>query len=94
MDSPYVINARFVTRPLTGIQRYSYEVSLRLEHATLIAPRPALAAYQGLQTRVVIAGSHLNGHPWEQFALPWAVPHHKTLFSPAGAGRWLTPTRS
>ena len=84
----YVVNARFVTRPLTGVQRYSYEVSLRLQNATLIAPRPALREYSGLQDRVVVSGGRLNGHPWEQLALPWAVPPRRTLFSPAGCGPW------
>ena len=71
----YYVNARFVTRPFTGVQRYCYEVSLRLRKGTFLAPRPALKEYGGLQDRVVVAGGRLNGHPWEQIALPWAVPH-------------------
>ena len=82
----YCVNARFVTRPFTGVQRYSYEVSLRLRNATFLAPRPALKEYRGLQDRVVIAGGRLNGHPWEQIALPWAIPRGMPLYSPAGCG--------
>jgi glycosyltransferase involved in cell wall biosynthesis len=84
--SGYYVNARFVTRPLTGVQRYSYEVSLRLRNGTFVAPRPPLKEYGGLQDRVIVAGGRLNGHPWEQIALPWAVPQGSALFSPAGCG--------
>jgi glycosyltransferase involved in cell wall biosynthesis len=86
MSEFYAINARFVTRPFTGVQRYCYEVCLRLQNGTLMSPRPALMDYQRLQHRVVISGGRLDGHPWEQIALPWVVPRRKTLFSPAGCG--------
>ena len=78
----YCVNARFVTRPFTGVQRYSYEVSLRLRNGRFIAPRPAHKEYGGLQARVVVAGGRLNGHPWEQIALPWAIPRrHAIVFT-------------
>ena len=86
MDHPYVINARFVTQPLTGVQRYCYELSSRLQSATLLAPSPALEEYQGVRSRVVVTGSCLSGHSWEQLALPFASPRHRVLFSPAGCG--------
>jgi glycosyltransferase involved in cell wall biosynthesis len=89
----YCVNARFVTRPFTGVQRYSYEVSLRLRNGTFIAPRPALKEYGGLQDRVVVAGGRLNGHPWEQIALPWAIPQGMPLFSPAGCGPMAHPNQ-
>jgi glycosyltransferase involved in cell wall biosynthesis len=89
----YYVNARFVTRPFTGVQRYCYEVSLRLQNGTVLAPRPALKEYAGLQERVVVAGGRLNGHPWEQIALPWAVPHGAPLFSPAGCGPVAHPNQ-
>src|ERR1700735_4022540 len=37
-DRQYAVNARFVTQSLTGIQRYCYELTLRLKNATLLAP--------------------------------------------------------
>ena len=89
----YYVNARFVTRPFTGVQRYSYEVSLRLRNGTFIAPRPGLKEYGGLHDRVVVAGGRLNGHPWEQIALPWAVPQGMPLFSPAGCGPVAHPNQ-
>lgn len=91
--SEYYVNARFVTRPFTGVQRYSYEVSLRLRSGTLLAPRRALKEYGGLQDRVVVAGARLNGHPWEQIALPWAIPQSAPLFSPAGCGPMAHPNQ-
>ena len=89
----YCVNARFVTRPFTGVQRYSYEVSLRLRNGRFIAPSPALKEYGGLQARVEVAGGGLNGHPWEQIALPWAVPRGMPLFSPAGCGPVAYPNQ-
>jgi len=89
----YYVNARFATRPFTGVQRYSYEVSLRLRNATFIAPRPALKEYEGLQDRVIVAGGRLNGHPWEQIALPWTIPQRAPLFSPAGCGPMAHPNQ-
>jgi glycosyltransferase involved in cell wall biosynthesis len=86
MLANYVVNARFVTQPLTGIQRYSYELTRLLSGGRLIAPRPALLAYGELRSRLFVTGGYLTGHPWEQFALPRAVPPGGALFSPAGCG--------
>jgi glycosyltransferase involved in cell wall biosynthesis len=82
----YAVNARFVTQSLTGIQRYCYELALRLRNGSLLAPSAALEDYKGVQGRVNVTGGYLGGHPWEQFALPLAVPRRQALFSPAGCG--------
>lgn len=86
IDCRYTVNARFVTQPLTGIQRYCYELTMRLQDALLLAPSAALDEYQGVQARVNVTGGYLGGHPWEQFALPLAVPRRRALFSPSGCG--------
>ena len=68
MQSAFAINARFVTQPLTGVQRYCYELSQLLRRGKLISPGPALPEYRKLGTRVSVLGGYLAGHPWEQFA--------------------------
>jgi len=85
-DRQYALNARFVTQSLTGIQRYCYELTMRLQNARLLAPSPALEAYEGVQARVNVTGGYLGGHPWEQFVLPLAISRRQALFSPAGCG--------
>ena len=86
MQSAFAINARFVTQPLTGVQRYCYELSQLLRRGKLISPGPALPEYRKLGTRVSVLGGYLAGHPWEQFALPLSLRRGQTLLSPAGCG--------
>jgi glycosyltransferase involved in cell wall biosynthesis len=84
--APYAINARFVTQPLTGVQRYCYEVCQSLELGALVSPGAALPTYEKIGSRVYIAGDRLGGHPWEQLALPYWVGRDQPLLSPAGCG--------
>jgi len=93
MGSSYVINARFVTQSLTGIQRYCYELSSRLS-GTLLSPGPPLAHYSDIHSRVVVAGSCLRGHPWEQVYLPFTTKRAQPLFSPAGCGPVFHPNQT
>lgn len=86
MSREFAMNARFVTQAFTGIQRYSYELSLQLQNATLLSPGAPRIEYDGVQSRVRVTGARLRGHIWEQFALPLAAPRRQALFSPAGCG--------
>jgi len=86
MTENFAINARFVTQPLTGIQRYCHEVAMHLTGASLLAPSAALEDYAGVRSRVTVGGHPLRGHPWEQLALPLMIPRRQPLFSPAGCG--------
>jgi glycosyltransferase involved in cell wall biosynthesis len=66
------VNARFVTQPCTGVQRYAMEMSGRLaglEGVELFSPRRPFAdgRYEGI--RVTQTG-RLSGHAWEQAELP------------------------
>jgi len=82
--SPLAINARFRTRPLTGVERFATEVVARLggsadsgsdfDHGRIVehAPDPPLAG--------------LRGHAWEQFALPRRLDRDAILFSPCNTG--------
>jgi glycosyltransferase involved in cell wall biosynthesis len=93
MTSPLWINARFVTQPLTGVQRYAYEVARRLPNAQLISPAEPLAEYAGLtqsdrfhRSGLPIGGRTLAGHFWEQAILPFDLPGDALLWSPSGSG--------
>lgn len=79
---PIYINGRFLTQPLTGVQRYALELLQALDEllaagslpvpvpVTVLAPREVRArpAWRRLQLRCV---GRLRGHAWEQLELPW-----------------------
>ncbi|MGH2597845.1 MAG: glycosyltransferase family 4 protein [Dehalococcoidia bacterium] len=85
--SPAVtVNARFVRQAFTGVQRYCSELVRRLPIASLVAPAPPLAAYEGLDVHLTTQGAAMPGHLWEQVVLPGALPRRALLWSPAGSG--------
>ena len=75
-----VINGRFLTQSVTGVQRYAREVVQALDEllarsdsdtpgVTLLAPRGApMPALRHIAVRHV---GRMQGHPWEQLELPW-----------------------
>lgn len=79
MNTPLVLNGRFLSQPLTGVQRYAHETLAALDRllasgaggplrATLLAPPGA-----PLPPLQAIAGRHCGqrqGHAWEQLDLP------------------------
>jgi glycosyltransferase involved in cell wall biosynthesis len=72
MANGLVINARFMGRRITGVERYAREVSRRLSgEARLIQPGRKLVG--------------LAGHLWEQSVLPGALAGDR-LWSPANSG--------
>jgi glycosyltransferase involved in cell wall biosynthesis len=86
MDPKYIVNARFVTQPLTGVQRYCYELTQHLGNAALLSPGVVSPDYPRLQGRVRVTGGYLAGHAWEQLALPLSIGRGDVLLSPAGCG--------
>jgi glycosyltransferase involved in cell wall biosynthesis len=78
----WAINGRFLTQPVTGVQRYAQEMVLTLD--ALLASRPNLAADLNVELLVPGDGArplnlqaietkrigNLGGHTWEQFLLP------------------------
>ena len=69
-----VVNCRFLTRPVTGVERYAFELvealaAIRGDLLLVAPPDPPLehAEIAGLPVRRV--GS-LSGHAWEQVSLP------------------------
>jgi glycosyltransferase involved in cell wall biosynthesis len=68
-----VINGRFQTRPITGVERYAYEIARRIRGDVRVETPSAV--WRGGR-----------GHLWEQFLLPARVRTGETLFSPANTG--------
>jgi glycosyltransferase involved in cell wall biosynthesis len=71
------INARYKNRPLTGVERFAWEVEKELCNR------------RGLQIREINPGrelSGLKGHAWEQLILPGKVAASEILFSPCNTG--------
>jgi glycosyltransferase involved in cell wall biosynthesis len=70
-----VVNARFLTQPLTGVQRFALEISRALRNLygdgniLFVAPHNILLEKEARELNVEIIGSH-TGHFWEQFDLP------------------------
>lgn len=68
------VNARFLTRNITGVERFAIEISLRLkkifgDKIVFVAPSNVVQKLYGEKLDVKIIGSHV-GHRWEQFDLP------------------------
>jgi len=73
MTRDIVVNGRFLTRRVTGVERYGREI------LSLIGDR----------CRVERSGRALNGikgHAWEQFVLPRTLHPESILWSPANTG--------
>jgi glycosyltransferase involved in cell wall biosynthesis len=80
------MNARFLTQPLTGVQRYAYELAQRLPLAQLVTPEEPRPHYSSLDAgRIRVQQSRLPGHLWEQMILPRLLPKDALLWSP-GSG--------
>ena len=84
-----VINGRFLTQSVTGVQRYARELVQALDaildakpgvKVTIASPRLSETppAWRNIKLRQV---GYLRGHAWEQFELPW-YSRGKVLFCP------------
>ena len=61
------VNGRFLTQPLTGVQRFAREVCRALARPAVTLAPPATPATPLFEFRRV---GRLSGHAWEQFDLP------------------------
>ncbi len=84
-----VINGRFLTQGITGVQRYALELVQAIDSiletrsdlkVTVISPRLSKPP-PSWRNVVLREGGHLQGHAWEQLELPW-LSRGKTLFCP------------
>lgn len=68
-----VVNARFLTQPVTGVQRHAIEVSRRIKRARpgtrFVAPAGVIHADLAAELGASTVG-RLTGHAWEQLELP------------------------
>ncbi|OGO29610.1 MAG: hypothetical protein A2Z16_07175 [Chloroflexi bacterium RBG_16_54_18] len=73
MNKGVVVNGRFQTRQVTGVERYAHEVSRRIQpDARLVIPGRLYAG--------------IRGHFWEQLILPRLIDKAEILWSPANTG--------
>lgn len=68
-----IINARFLTQKITGVQRYALEISRQIiaqrKNVTFVAPDAVLHPHLAAELKVQTIG-RLKGHLWEQTELP------------------------
>src|SRR4051812_10015581 len=66
------VNARFLTQPLSGVQRYGIECSLQIKKirpaTVFLTPPGAIHTEVAEQLGAQTIGTH-SGHRWEQFDL-------------------------
>lgn len=87
MQRQVSVNARFLIQPLTGIQRYAYNICVRIPELRLITPDAPLPQYTRISpTRTVVVKSVFPSHLWEQIVLPRHVPKNELLWSPSSIG--------
>jgi glycosyltransferase involved in cell wall biosynthesis len=80
MKPEIVVNGRFLTHRITGVQRYAGEILARLDDRVSI-----IGSRQN--------GHGLSGHSWEQFILPWHLTSSSILWSPANTGPLAVPNQ-
>lgn len=75
-----VVNARFLTQPISGVQRYAIEICKELKKhfndIVFISPKCILHEDVAKELNVITFG-RLNGHLWEQVELPYYLKKNK-----------------
>jgi glycosyltransferase involved in cell wall biosynthesis len=71
MTHDIVVNGRFLSRHITGVERYGHEIL-----------RCIGGSYRLSETRL----NGITGHAWEQFILPAKIRSNSILWSPANTG--------
>ncbi|WP_028120909.1 glycosyltransferase family 4 protein [Epilithonimonas tenax] len=69
-----IVNARFLTQQITGVQRFAIELSKRLKKQTdidvqFVSPKGVIHTDLANELNAKVIG-HFGGHLWEQFELP------------------------
>lgn len=90
MAEPVFINGRFLTQPMSGVQRYARQIVRALDQRPDAADRYILLTPPGAEnlnllnipTRTI---GRAGGHLWEQTALAWTERHGR-LLSLGGSG--------
>lgn len=93
-----VVNCRFLTRPVTGVERFALEIVTRLvdtvDDITLVAPA-TIPPGTRIAGKEVLPVGHLRGHLWEQVSLPRYLRSmgSPTLLDLANTGPLLWPNQ-
>ncbi|MDK1081121.1 MAG: glycosyltransferase family 1 protein [Anaerolineae bacterium] len=75
MSNQIAINGRYTQRRPTGVERYAYEIGVRLPQGSrILAPGKPLG--------------QIAGNMWEQFVLARRLRSAEVLWSPANSGPW------
>ena len=86
---PLVINGRFLSRPITGTERYGRlllrAIAREWPDSRVIVPKGAPAGIDAEGLAIVRHGN-TQGHVWEQLELPRALSIEDVLLSPANPG--------
>lgn len=90
MAEPVFINGRFLTQPMSGVQRYARQIVRALDQRPGAADRYVIFTPPGaknlnllnIPTRTI---GRTGGHLWEQTALAWTARHGR-LLSLGGSG--------
>lgn len=74
------VNARFLTQQITGVQRFAYEISLRLkdrlgDEIVFLSPRNILQKEMAEHLDAKTIG-RMSGYAWEQIELPLYLMKH------------------
>lgn len=85
------VNGRFLTQPLTGINRFAYEICVELSKIldiTLIVPHENFDSAYDLNNLKIIQYGSLHSHLWEQISLLRFLRrnHRSILISFSGIG--------
>lgn len=72
-SAPLVVNARFLTQPVVGVQRYALEIAKRLKtlrpDTRFLTPKGVVHEELAEELGAEVGG-RLSGHAWEQLELP------------------------
>ncbi len=73
------VNARFLTQPVSGVQRYGIECSRQIkkiyQEVIFISPKAIINHDAALELGAITIGAH-SGHLWEQYDLPLYLKKH------------------
>ncbi len=96
------INGRFLTQPVSGVQRYGREIIKALDvliekgvvdtslyQIVILCPNKDIPEFPELKNIPIVRTGRLGGHAWEQLELPFFVKRN-TLFCPGNTAPLLT----
>ena len=81
--STLAVNAKFLTEPMTGVQRFASEICLQLKAMrpdTIFLCPPQPVHVQLAQDLAAQPVGRLRGHAWEQVELPWHLARNNTPY--------------